>query len=121
MKGVRRCYEPNTLVVADLECLQCGAGFVAVWYALGDNSGDEGRLAVLPRFGRGGVSMPATPDGVAYYLTQASLSQSVGALSAAVGMYRAAVEQILLDQGYTRPMLGPKLADLETDIQARKG
>jgi hypothetical protein len=63
----------------------------------------------------GGVSTPNTPAAVAYYLDQAERSQAVGALSAAVAMYRAALEQLLFDQGYRDGMLAQKITKLIAD------
>jgi hypothetical protein len=64
-----------------------------------------------------GLSTPRTPPGAAYYLDQAYKAESVGALSAAATMFRAAVEHILYEQGFTRRMLGPKVEDLWKAIE----
>jgi hypothetical protein len=61
----------------------------------------------------GGLSTPNTPPPVAYYLDQAHRARSVGALSAAAAMYRAALDQILFEQGFTEGTLGPKIGALE--------
>jgi hypothetical protein len=61
------------------------------------------------------VSTPNTPGAVAYYLDQAERSQAVAALSAAVAMYRAALEQLLFDQGYRDGMLAQKITKLIAD------
>lgn len=49
-----------------------------------------------------------------YYISQARRSHSVGANSAAVAMYRAALEQFLYHEGYTEGMLNQKIRALET-------
>lgn len=74
-------------------------------------------LAVLQSC-RGGLTTPQTPPAVAYYLDQAQRAQSVSARSAAVAMYRPALEHLLYEQGYKKGMLGTKLTDLEKDIAA---
>lgn len=106
-------YDPP--LVATLSCLECQSTALAVVF----ESPDGPDLAVLWSVG-GGLSSPHTPDGVRYYLDQAARSESVGARSAAVVMYRAALEHLLLDQGYEDRMVGPKLKHLDADIAAGK-
>lgn len=94
-----------------LACVQCDAQFTLLIYA-----GSTGpSLALLPTV-EGGLATPNTPAGVRYYLDQAAKSHSVGANSAAVAMFRAALEFLLMDQGYKERMLGPKLQALEKGI-----
>lgn len=66
----------------------------------------------------GGVTTPSTPPEVAYYLDQAARSMAVAAFTAAVVMYRAALEHLLLEQGYDQKMLGPKIEALLNDQSA---
>jgi hypothetical protein len=100
-------------ILARLRCVQCDTSFTAVLY-----QGPEGpALAVLPST-HGGLTTPHTPTGVAYYLDQAQRAHSVGANSAAVAMFRGALEHLLFDQGFKIGMCGKKLADLETAITA---
>lgn len=54
---------------------------------------------------------------VLYYLSQARRSHSVGANSASVAMYRAALEQLLYHQGYQNGMLNAKIQKLSADIK----
>ena len=99
----------------DFSCVQCETRFTAVIYR-----GAKGpALAVLPSC-RGGLTTPHTPDGVAFYLDQAHKAQSIGANSAAVAMFRGALEHLLFDQGYKKGMAGQKITDLEKDTQAGK-
>jgi hypothetical protein len=98
-----------------LNCVQCDAGFTAVIYQSPDGAG----LAILPAV-TGGLRTPHTPEAVAYYLDQAQRSRSVGANSAAVAMYRVALDQLLLLHGYDQRMCGQKLQALEADISAGK-
>ncbi|NQX66660.1 DUF4145 domain-containing protein [Paenibacillus alba] len=92
-------------------CLQCSTYFTGLIY-----NGQSGQdLNVLSNC-NGGLTTPNTPESVAYYLDQASRAQSVRATSAAMAMYRAALEHILFDQGFTEGMLGGKLKTLEKAI-----
>lgn len=95
------------------KCGECESEFQAVVYQ--SPSGPD--LAVLPSVG-GGVSSEHCPDGVAYYLEQAQRAHSVGARSAAVAMYRGALEQFLFQQGYKDGPLARKIADLDAAIAA---
>jgi len=95
------------------ECVQCSAKFTALIYK--GPSGPE--LAISPET-YGGLSTPNTADSVKYYLDQAAhRSQSVGAFSAAIAMYRGALDNLLFDQGFEEGTCGIKLKHLE----AKKG
>lgn len=100
-------------VLALLTCVQCDTLFTAVLY----NSPDGTGLAILPST-YGGLTTPHTPEGVAYYLDQAQRSQSVGANSAAVAMFRAALDHLLFEQGFKNGMCGQKIAELEASVKA---
>ncbi len=93
-------------------CVQCNMFFTAIVY-----QGQGGpALAVFPsRYG--GLRTAHTPEGVAYYLDQASRSESAGANSAAIVMFRGALEHILFEQGYQTGMLNSKINKLEEDIK----
>jgi hypothetical protein len=100
---------PPVLMI--LMCVQCDTSFTAVVY-----DGPEGRaLAVLPST-YGGLTTPHTPKGVAYYLDQAQRSQATGANSAAVAMFRGALEHLLFEQGFKNGTCGTKLKELEKAI-----
>ncbi len=102
-------------ILAMLTCVQCDTNFTAVLYA-----GPEGKgLAVLPST-YGGLTTPRTPRGVAYYLDQAQRAKAVGANSAAVAMFRGALDHLLFEQGFKDGMCGKKLADLEASIADSK-
>jgi hypothetical protein len=89
-------------------CLQCESRLSLVVY-----QGPEGaRLVALPET-YGGLSTPNTPDGIKYYLDQAERANSVGALSAAIVMYRSALEHLLHEQGFTEGMVGKRLEALQ--------
>lgn len=100
-----------------ITCRQCETAFTALLYWGPKN---QPSLAVFPQSDEGRAT-PHTPASVAYYLDQAVRAHAAGANSAAVAMYRAAVEHILHDQGYTDRMLGPKIAALEKDLAAGTG
>ncbi|MEK5165993.1 hypothetical protein NYE69_27105 [Paenibacillus sp. FSL R5-0527] len=94
------------------QCLQCDSISHIIIHS-GPN-GEE--LLILPST-FGGLSTPNTPQNVAFYLDQANRSHIMGANSAAMAMYRAAIEHILVGHGYNRRMLGNKIQDLLKDIE----
>lgn len=99
--------EPSPSLFAAI-CVQCKSLVTLVVYA-----GPQGiQLVALPDT-YGGLSTPNTPAGVAYYLDQAERARSVGALSAAIVMYRSALEHLLHEQGFTEGMVGKRLEALE--------
>lgn len=101
-----------------LSCLQCEATFTSVIYP-----GVSGpALAILPGI-LGGMGTPNTPTSVRYYLDQAHKSQAMSAHSAAMAMFRAALDQLMFEQGYTEKgkMLGSKIRQLEEEIASGKG
>lgn len=100
-----------TPALFSIACLQCTTTFTAVVFA----GPRRPELSVFPAV-PGGLSTPHTPEGVAYYLDQAQRAQNVGANSAAVAMYRSALEHLLYEQGFEMRMLGPKIAALEQGI-----
>jgi hypothetical protein len=103
--------EPPLLTT--LHCVQCDTIFTTVLY-----QGPGGpALAVLPST-HGGLTTPHTPAGVGYYLDQAQRAHAVGANSAAVAMFRGALEHLLFEQGFKTGMCGKKLLDLEAAIKA---
>ena len=94
-------------------CTQCDAA----WSVLVYPNLDEIRLALLPvHFGAGGIASANTPEGVAFYLDQAARCHYISSNSAAITMFRSALEWLLEDQGYTERMIGPKLAALDKAI-----
>jgi hypothetical protein len=95
-------------------CVQCQTMFTVLVYQGYD---DKPHIIILPK-APGGVSTPHAPRGVSFYLDQAYKAQSIGANSAAVAMYRGALEHLLFEQGYQTGMLGAKLKSLENDIRA---
>lgn len=94
-------------------CVQDDTAFTFVVF-----EGPEGyELAVFPNK-RGGLSTPNTPKEVAYCLDQAQRAQSSGGVCAAMGMYRAAADCLMYEQGFRVGMLGKKMAALDAAIQA---
>lgn len=89
-------------------CVQCDHVYVLVVHM-----GPDGvELAALPS-SYGGLATPNTHPAVAYYLDQASRARSLGALSAAAAMYRAALDQLLFHEGFQEGMLGQKIGALK--------
>ncbi|WP_158616544.1 DUF4145 domain-containing protein [Corallococcus sp. CA054B] len=92
-------------------CLQCECLFTGVVY-----SGPEKDELALFSKSPGGIATAHTPKAVAYYLDQAARCQSVGALSAAMAMYRASLEHILGLAGF-KGMLHAKVQALVAAIK----
>ncbi len=59
-----------------------------------------------------GVATPATPHEIAFFLDQARRVEAVAAYTAAIVMYRSALEQLLHEQGFRDRMLGNKIKAL---------
>lgn len=102
--------EPATLLL--YSCVQCKNRFNVVVHQ--DEDGPT--IAVLPSF-HGGLSTPNTPPTVAYYVDQANKACSVKANGAAIAMFRAALDQLLEEQGFAQASLPLKLRGLEAAIQ----
>jgi hypothetical protein len=81
-------------VLLELKCCDCHTIAHAL---LHDGPSGEDVVIVWPT--TAGLRTPHTPKAVAYYLDQAARAESVSARSAATAMYRAAVEQLLHEQG----------------------
>lgn len=102
-------------VIYESTCLQCTSKTLLIVYQ-GPTSLE---LAVLHDT-YGGCVTANTPEEVKYYIDQAYRARSVGALSAAMSMYRSALEWVLFQQGFTKGMLGQKISDLENAIKDDK-
>jgi hypothetical protein len=99
-----------------MSCLQCRTGFTALIFW-----GPQGtELAIFPAK-PGGLATKNTPPTVAYYLDQAWRSQCAGAMSAAVVMYRSALEHLLHEQGYREKTLAKSIEKLGEDLTNRTG
>ena len=101
-------------MLAVLTCGECDATFTAVVY----KEAKTKARAILSA-SHGGLTTPHTNPGVAYYLDQAQRAHSVGANSAAVTMFRGALEHLLFEQGFKTGMCGKKISDLEKAIEAK--
>lgn len=93
-------------------CLQCRSITQIIIY----KTDDLEKIAIF-QDGYGGISTENTPNSVKYYIDEACKSKSIGAFSASVAMYRAALEQILTDQGYDEKTLHKKIVSLENDLK----
>lgn len=101
----------NLPYVYKTRCLQCDHEAILIIYAVEK----EIKMAVLHDTYSGCIT-PNTPTEVKYYIDQAFRARSMGAYSAAMAMYRSALEWIMYGQGYTDGMLGKKIDDLQNDI-----
>lgn len=102
-----RAKQPNPGSVFGLTCRVCATTALGVVYT-GPNGLD---LAILWSC-LAGLTTKHTPPPVAYYLDQAGRCEAMGARSAAVAMYRAALEHLLHEQGFTTGMLDAKIKEL---------
>jgi hypothetical protein len=91
-------------VVVKIVCVQCRMPQILVVHA-----GPSGMELIRLQVSYGGLSTPHAPESVSYYVDQAQRSEAIGALSAAVAMYRSALEQLLYDQGFTKGTLAAKI------------
>lgn len=98
-----------------VSCLQCDTKYTAVIYRRNDHPS----LVILPSTGRG-LATSYTPAGAAYYLDQAARSHSVGANSAAIAMFRSAVEWILEEEAITSVCLVPSWLHLRMTSRLAK-
>ncbi len=99
-----------------LVCVECETSVIAMIF-----EGPRGpELAMFPNK-EGGLATKHTPKEVGYYLDQAWRSQCVGANSAAVVMYRSALEHLLREQGYSRGNLYDRIEKVGEDADAGKG
>lgn len=76
-------------------CLQCTYAITLLVALI-----DRQPQVIALHGGGGGLATEHTPKGVAYYVNQAYRAQSIGANSAAVTMYRSALEHLLHEQGF---------------------
>lgn len=104
----------NTPALFLFVCRECDMLFHGLLYPKKAEEGFTCEIIVLPWEG-GGISTPNTHHAVKYYLDQAHRSFTIGARSAAVAMYRSAIEMMLFHEGYKDRMLGKKVAALEKD------
>lgn len=108
LKRIESLLSPSLWLI---RCNQCDVSFTAIIY-----EGPQGQALAVFSSENGGLTTPSTPEGVSFYLDQAGRAKSVGANSAAIAMFRSALEHILFEQGYTKGMLNAKLSRLEEDI-----
>ena len=99
----------------ELRCLQCHSKMTVLIH-----HGADGPELLCFSSSYSGPRTPNSPPEVKYYLEQATRSQSVGANSAAVAMYRSALEQILHGHGYTKGTCGYRVGKLKEDIDDGK-
>lgn len=110
-KILEKALEKVYPLIYELTCLQCKSKAYLVIY----RNENKFKSAILYEK-TGGCSSKNAPNGVKYYLNQAYQSRIMGAASASMSMYRAAMEFLLFDQRYINGMLGKKIEKLEKDI-----
>ena len=101
-------------ILLQYRCIQCDAKFTVLIY--NDEGAEGASIAIFPT-GRGSFTTPRTPESVAYYLGQVYKCWSVGAVPAAVAMYRVVLDHILFGEGYTKGTLGTKINALDKAIK----
>ena len=99
-----------------MTCPQCDAEYALI--ALERPSGLD---VVLLLCAPGVAKKSSAPAEVTYYLDQAERARAGGAHSAAVAMYRAALEHLLLEQRFDDHYLSGKLKGLRRQKQAGEG
>jgi hypothetical protein len=104
-------------VVIRCACRQCSFSYFGAVFAGGEDFSEPIFVFIPSR--PGGVVTPRTPKSVAYYLDQAQRAEGLGATTAALPMYRAALDRVLFIAGYKRGMCGQKLGELEKAVAAR--
>lgn len=105
----------NLPLVYELKCLQCKSKAYLVIY-----KNDDINKSIILYEKKGGCSAKNAPEGVKYYLNEATLARNIDAKSASMSMYRAALDYLLFSEGYTKGMLGEKIENLNKDIQESK-
>lgn len=101
-------FQLNLPLVYKLECLQCKSKACLIIQKMNNEVKD-----IILYEKSGGCASKNSPDGVKYYLNEAKLSKQIGAKSASMAMYRAALDFLLFEQGYTQGMLGNKIKNLK--------
>lgn len=79
---------------------------------------EDGGTLAHAIFPTGSIATPKTRDEVRFYLDQAARCEQAAAFSAALPMYRAALEMLLHHEGYTKGMLGARLKAVDEDRDA---
>lgn len=111
-------YDPSYLVITSLYCRQCESEHLATWAC--DRISKKKSFTLLPLGNVCGIHTKNSPPIIIYWLNQACLSEIAGANSAALAMYRVALEQLLCEEGYKKGLLNAKITDLCNDIKNNK-
>lgn len=102
---------PDTHRVLGIKCVNCKHQSIAL---LIQNLSDYQLIFVHKD--KNYLGSPNANPEVKYYINQANNCHSVGANSASVAMFRAALEQLLYHNGFKDGMLNKKIKDLEYRI-----
>lgn len=102
--------EPGQLLMPRIMEARCPDCASFLWFVVHERDGqiEVATLSEQPNNGR----LPTAPAGVRYYMDQADRALSFAAYSAAAAMYRATLEHVLHEQGFTTGTLGKRLSDL---------
>ncbi len=104
--------EYNLPVIFKSTCKQCGSKITTILYL-----GPSGKYEFINIYSSySGSYTTYTPDEIKYYLDQAFKCKNIGAYTAAMAMYRSAIEWIMEKEGYSKGMLGKRIDNLENDI-----
>jgi hypothetical protein len=102
-------------IVFKIRCAICRQESILIFFS------EKEKYKVISIFPEGDCADKKNiPPEVGYYITQAERSRSVGANSAALVMYRSAIEHILWQNGYDSSsgrLLGERIGKLKRDIE----
>jgi hypothetical protein len=99
--------------------LQCDHCSIIFW-SFGYQQKESGKVASFSNRTYSNGSLHA-PEEVNRFLDEANKCKAVGAIVAAIAMYRSALEHILIFEGFTTGLLSEKIADLEAALTLNNG
>jgi hypothetical protein len=103
-------------IILKCTCLQCNSQIIALIYL---DTKQKLKYAFLYDTYTGAIT-PNTPNEIKHYLTEAFKCRAIGAYSAAIAMYRSALEWLMYLNDYKDGMLGKKLNNFFKDINNKK-
>lgn len=93
-------------------CTTCDGKILVLLY-----DGPNGHTLMTIPSSYGAMATPRTPQSVAYYLDQAHRCKCVSAFSAAVAMFRTALDHLLFEQGFRENTLAEKIHAMRTELR----
>lgn len=103
-------------IIYETTCVNCKSNSYILLYAREDHHDIATIYSKSAKFGS-----PNAHPSVTYYLDQAQRAHTMGANSAAVAMFRSALEQLLYHEGFINGMLNQKITDLQKSIDQKTG